>query len=289
MTKFPTVTVVVPHFNDLLRLDQCLARLERQTFPRDRFDVLVADNGSPQGGEAVDAVIAGRATLVTAPEKGAGPARNAGVSAARGDILAFTDADCLPQDDWLAEGVAALAGYDLVGGKMTVLVKDPARPSPAEAFEAVFAFDNETYVTRLGFTVTANLFCPRALFDRIGGFKTGVSEDLEWSHRARDAGFRLGYAAKAVVGHPARVSWAELIGKWRRLNAETFGLFAAKPSGRLKWTLRSALLPLSALAHTPKVLLSGALPDWRSRVGALMVLYRLRFWRCGDAFRLLLR
>ncbi len=53
---------------------------------------------------------------------------------------------------------------------MTVLAPDPARPTPAEAFELVFAFDNESYVRKKGFTVSANLFCTRAVFDRVGGF-----------------------------------------------------------------------------------------------------------------------
>ena len=285
----PRVSVIVPHFNDLLRLDHCLACLGAQTFPRDQCEIIVADNGSPQGEDAVQAVIAGRARLVIAKEKGAGPARNAGVAAARGEILAFTDADCLPEPSWLAEGVDALGRYDLVGGQVSVVVADPDRPSAVEAFEAVFAFDNETYVNRLGFTVTANLFCPKALFERVGGFRTGVSEDLDWSHRARDAGYRLGYASAAGVGHPARASWAELRAKWRRLNSETLGLQSNTPAGRLKWALRSLLMPASAIVHTPKVMLSSKLHGWPARLGALMVLYRLRTWRAFDGLRLLTR
>jgi glycosyltransferase involved in cell wall biosynthesis len=285
----PRVSVIVPHFNDLARLDRCLACLEAQTFSGDRLEIIVADNGSPQGEAAVQAVIAGRARLVIAEEKGAGPARNAGVAASRGEILAFTDADCLPEPSWLAEGVDALSRFDLVGGQVTVVVADPDRPSAVEAFEAVFAFDNETYVNRLGFTVTANLFCPRALFERVGGFRTGISEDLDWSHRARDAGYRLGYAPAATVGHPARASWAELRAKWRRLNAETLGLQSQSFAGRAKWVLRSVLLPASAVAHTPKVMLSPRLHGWAERLGALTVLYRIRLWRSFDAIRLLTR
>src|SRR5436189_258200 len=80
----------------------------------------------------------------------------------------------------LRRGLEALAQADFVGGRMQVLVEDPARPRPAEAFEAVFAFDNRRYVEEMGFTVTANLFCPRAVFDAVGGFGVGMSEDLEW-------------------------------------------------------------------------------------------------------------
>ena len=206
----PRVSVVVPHYHDLEGLHRCLKALEDQTFPRDRFEIIVADNGSPEGETAVAEVIAGRARLVTVAERGAGPARNGGVGRARGAVLAFTDSDCIPAPGWLSAGVAALERHDFVGGRMAVLVSDARRPTPTEAFELVFAFDNETYVTRKGFTVSANLFCSRDVFDRVGGFRNGVAEDLDWCLRARAAGFSLGYAAEAVVGHPARRNWPEL-------------------------------------------------------------------------------
>ena len=113
-----------------------------------------------------------------------------------------------------------------------------------------------------------------------------MSEDLEWSHRARAAGFGLIYAPKATVKHPARRNWAELVSKWKRLNAETLALFLPRRGGRALWILRSFLLPLSAVAHTPKVLASADLTSWPQRLGALQVLYRLRVWRMVDALRL---
>lgn len=284
-TAWPRVSVIVPHYHDLARLDLCLSALERQTYPRARFDVVVADNASPEGEAAVSAAIRGRARLVVVTERGAGPARNGGVAASTGDILAFTDSDCIPEPGWLAAGVAALGQGDVVGGRMKVLVDRPGAPNPVEAFEMVFAFDNEHYVKRMGFTVTANLVCARATFDRVGGFRVGVSEDLEWSGRARAAGCRLTYASDAVVGHPARRTWAELIGKWRRINTETFGLSAGRRGAAPRWLLRSSLLPVSAVVHTPRVLRARDLKGWSQKVGALQVLYRLRIWRMFDAVR----
>lgn len=285
----PHVSVIVPHYNDLASLDRCLSALQAQTYAPDRFDVIVADNMSPVGADAVKQTIAGRARIVSVAERGAGPARNGGVAVARGQILAFTDSDCIPAPEWLAEGVAALKRSDFVGGGMRVLVGDEDHVTGAEAFELVFAFDNQAYVERKGFTVTANLFCPAALFAQVGGFRVGVSEDLEWSHRARDAGFKIGYAPAALVAHPARRDWKELSAKWRRLNAETFGIVAARPQGRGRWLARSLLLPLSAVAHTPRVLTSPRLRSPRQKLRAMAMLYRLRFWRAFDAVGLLAR
>ena len=286
-TAPPTVSVIVPHYSDLAALDRCLTLLAAQTWPQDRYDIVVADNASPEGEAAVAAVIAGRARLVIVTEKGAGPARNGAVAASTGDILAFIDSDCQAEPAWLAEGVAALARWDFVGGQVQVLVETPGRPTPTEAFELVFAFNFEDYITRKGFTGTGNLFCPRALFDAVGGFRAGVSEDVDWSHRATAAGYRLGYAPRAVVGHPARRAWPELRAKFARVNAETYGLMRLRPGARLRWLARCLALPGSAIIHTPRILFSSRLAGLAQRVGALTVLYRSRFWRAVDGMRLL--
>jgi glycosyltransferase involved in cell wall biosynthesis len=280
------VSVVVPHLNDLIGLEACLSRLTTQTFPAHAYEIIVADNGSTCGADAVRKVINGRGVLVDVPEKGAGPARNGGMAAAKGSLLAFTDSDCQPDQHWLAEGVKALSDFDFVGGRMEVLVDDLAHMTSVEAFERVFAFDNEKYVRKKNFTVTANLFAHRKIFEDCGGFKTGVSEDLEWSHRAAAGGYRLGYAAAAIVGHPARRTWPELRRKWERLNFETYGLSAGAPFRRLKWLTRSLLLPPSVIVHAGRAFTSPELFTLGQRLGAVRILAALRLWRFADSLRL---
>ncbi len=284
----PDVTVVVPHYNDYLRLDRCLTALKAQDFT-DRFEIVVADNDSPGGAERIVAVVAGRARIVVAKAKGAGPARNAGVEAARGRILAFTDSDCLPETGWLAAGVATLttaAPGTVVGGRMTVLSGTPR--SGAEAFETVFAFDNEAYVTTKGFTVTANLFVRRDLFDRVGPFRTGLSEDVDWCWRARDIGARLIYSPGAGVGHPARRNWPELAAKWQRLTHETYLLDRARGKSRA-WVIARAWV---MLLETPRALVRvfrTPLLAPGERGGAAVTLVRLRVFRFVLGHRLALR
>lgn len=285
----PRVSVVVPHYDDLDRLDRCLDLLMAQTFPAAEREIIVADNGSPQGEDAVRARIAGRARLVIAPEKGAGLARNVGVAAARAPLLAFTDADCLPEPGWLAAGLAALAHTDVIGGGMKVVPEHAGRLTGAEAFEHVFAFSNERYVREEGFTVTANLFCARSTFDAVGPFRTGVSEDIEWSRRATAKGFHLAYAADAVVGHPPRPDWPALLKKWRRISDERFLLETQTVrGGRWRWLAKSWLMPASILAHAPRIWRSPDLSPAERRA-ALATLARLRLWRLADAHRRVLR
>ena len=233
-------------------------------------------------------VIAGRARLTLVTTKGAGPARNGGVAAARGETIAFIDSDCVAEPEWLAAGVRALDRYDIVGGAVRVLVDDPDHKTPEEAFEMLFAFNQKVYVERKGFSGSGNLFCARSTFERVGGFSSAkVSEDLEWCHRATAMGYTLGYEPLAVVGHPARSTWDELIKKWRKTNLETFGLAVLRPFGRAGFAAKAAALPVSAVAHTPKVLFQPAPLTVAQRFAALRVLYRLRMWRLADSLSLL--
>jgi GT2 family glycosyltransferase len=277
------VSVIIPHFNDVSGLQACLEAIARQSLPP--HEVIIADNASPQGEAAIQSAIAGRAKLTIVTERGAGPARNGGVRLATGDVFAFTDSDCLPDPAWLASGLSVLQAFDFIGGSVAVSVEDERQMTSTEAFERVFAFDNEGYVRRKGFTVTANLFCRRDVFEAVGGFRVGVPEDLEWCHRARDLGYRIGYAGAARVVHPARRSWDELTRKWVRLNAEALGIARGRPDWRLRWLARCLAMPISAVVHTPKPLLSRALERPVDRLKAVAMLYRLRTWRMIDGLK----
>ncbi|MEZ5855665.1 MAG: glycosyltransferase [Hyphomicrobiaceae bacterium] len=283
----PFVSVIVPHLDDVVRLSRLMSALSAQTWPRDAFEIIVADNGSGCGIDVVRAAARG-ARVVAAPERGAGPARNHALAFATGSILAFTDSDCLPDPDWLAQGVAALAAADFVGGAMTVTVGDAARPSPSEAFELVFAFDNERYVAQLGFSVTANLFVRRDVMAAVGGFRTGVPEDLGWCRRARALGYRIGYASGATVQHPAREGFEALARKWRRLTDEAFADWCDGGQSRALWALRALGVLVSPVWDGARVARSSKLRGAGQRMVAAAVLLRLRAlrsrWMMAQAF-----
>lgn len=289
-TRQPDVSIIIPHYDDLHNLNECLKAIDAQeAVDHLKIEVIVADNNSPCGLDEVEAAVGNRGRVVLATTKGAGPARNAGIAAAHGVQLAFTDCDCLPGKTWLANGLAALADHDLVGGRMVVLSAGAGKMSGAEAFERVFAFQNEEYVKNKGFTVTANLLCERATATTIGDFRTQVSEDYEWCQRARTKGFTLGYAAKAVIGHPARKDWPELKKKWQRLNRESYAFALDNGHGKLKWLARTWLLPLSILPHSVRIIQSDELQGFGQRIKAIATLVRLRLWRFGDQQFLMLQ
>ncbi len=275
--QHPLVSVIIPHFNDVAALADCLAGLERQSWPAHAFEVIVADNNSACGLDAVRQVAAG-ATVIHAPIQGAGPARNAGVAAASGQILAFIDSDCRPAQDWIEQGVAALRSYDFAGGQVRTIPLDSASVTSVEAWEMEFGFDFERYV-REGYTGSGNMWVWRCVFEDVGGFRTGVSEDMDWSFRARAAGFRLGYQPQAVVSHYARRDWMELAVRWQRVVREHYLLTSERRFGHLRWTAKTMLMPASVLPHLVRVARSPRLPTAGLKLSAATVLVRHRLWR----------
>ena len=282
----PLVSVVVPHYNDLDGLGLCLDSLRRQTLGQARFEVIVADNNSA-GGVCAVRRLAPDVLSVPAPTQGAGPARNAGVAASHGRILAFIDADCIADQDWLQQGISALDDFDYIGGQVVTKAGDDSKITPAEAVETVFAFNFKRYVEKEKFSGTGNLFMPRAVFDRVGEFRSGVSEDVDWCRRANALGLRLGYAERAVVYHPARREWRELTNKWDRVIAETLRLAREQPGWRLRWLGYAVAVAVSPLVHWINVVRSPRLVGLRAKYCGVLGLLRLRSYRSYRMLRCL--
>ena len=213
----PAVSVIVPVLDDAEALHACLDALHAQqaAFP---FEVIVVDNGSRDATPEVASAHPLRPVVLSERRRGSYAARNAGVSAARGPLLAFTDADCVPDDDWLQRGVAELEASPAAGGRIRMSIS--ANPGAWEQWDAAHYLDQEDYV-RNGFAATANLFVHADVFDAVGSFDASLlsSGDLEWGRRATSAGVRLSYAGDAVVSHRARTTARQTWRLHRRLGA----------------------------------------------------------------------
>jgi glycosyltransferase involved in cell wall biosynthesis len=282
------VSVIVPHLNDYDNLDACLTLLAAQSFPGDRTEIIVADNGSARGLDAVRQIVGARGRVIEVAERGAGPARNAGVRASRGEAIAFIDSDCRPDPRWLEEGVAELRLADFAGGRVDVLVEDPQRMTAAEAFESVFAFQNESYVKDRNFTVSASMFVWRSVFDSVGGFENGVPEDKDWCLRAVRQGYRIRFAAKSIVGHPARRTMPELKRKWRRLIIESCEGARREGKGPVVVLLRHWAALFAVVPHAFLPLVSKRLTGIRNRILAIEALAQIRAYRLVVAHQIVL-
>ena len=122
------------------------------------------------------------------PIPGPGPARNMGTAAAKGDILAFIDADCVAAPGWLAameQRFAAAPEVPVLGGDVRILQINPGRLTWLEAYESVFAFRMKKYIQEKGFTGGGNLAIRAPVFKAVGNFLgINIAEDTEWGQRA---------------------------------------------------------------------------------------------------------
>ena len=208
-----SISVIVPARDAAPTLERTLTCLARQRL-ESPFEVVVVDDGSRDATAWIARRHAPLVRLVEGAGRGPGAARNAGVAHASGRVLAFTDADCFPTESWLEAGLAALAGADLVQGRV---MPDPA--VPRTPFDRSLAVDGDR-----GFYQTANLFLRREDFERIGGFqdwslqrprrrpiredrrrgratRTPIGEDTDLAWRLVRAGARSAFAPDALVLH----------------------------------------------------------------------------------------
>ena len=213
----PTCSVIVPVFNAGSALARLLASLRAQDYPRDRFEILCVDNRSTDAGPAWLRAQPDVTLLSQTDWQGPAATRNTGIRAARGDILAFIDADCWAAPDWLSRGVTCLSerGVDRVAGRVEFVLSP--RPNIYELYDSTVNFQQADFIAQ-GWSGTGNLFVRRAVFDEIGLFEPALlsHEDSEWGLRAGRAGKTLAYAPDAVVYHRARRSFSSLVRKWIR-------------------------------------------------------------------------
>ena len=216
----PLVSVIVPVWNEARRVGLCLDALAVQTLGRDRYEVIVVDNGSTDGTGDVLAARDGIAHL-TEPRAGSYAARNLGLAHARGRWIAFTDGDCIPDPDWLDRALAAAQAdpdAGVIAGRIRLFEPEEEGSRACADWEQLFAFDVADTVRR-GAAVTANWLSPRSAIDAAGGFDADARSggDYKLARAIAATGRRIVYAPDAVVAHPVRARLEEHVAKTRRI------------------------------------------------------------------------
>ena len=235
----PFVSVIVPVYNDPNGIRECLKALGSQTYPKDLFEVLVVDNGSTD--HTRDIIKQFDVELLVEDEiQGSYAARNLGIESAKGEVLAFTDADCIPDPEWVANGIRTLMeqSADLVGGR--VVFEFSNEKSPAERFDASVNMRNDKSV-RDGMAKTANVFVRVSVVDDIGPFPNHFISggDVQWTRKATNAGYRLVYGENAIVRHPSR-SLNDLLKKQYRVGKGQIQVWSLEDQPTL-WILLTGL------------------------------------------------
>lgn len=288
--KRKRISVVVPHLNQPGALKTCLASLDAQSIPRDWFEIVVVDNGSVTLPTDVVAQYPGVRLLCEA-RPGPGPARNTGVAAGSGEVLAFIDADCRAHPDWLSSvwrSLHSLPPGTVLGGDVRIWRDAKPHLDAIAAYESVFAYRFKLYIERDGYCGTGNMAMFRRDFYSVGPFAgIDVAEDMEWGQRAQRAGLRFRYIPEMIVFHPARNSLRELYVKWDRQLLHYRNMADGKPAWRLRWIAQTLLVLASPAPGIITILASDRLSGIGTRTKAIAVMCAVRMHRAITMLSLL--
>lgn len=215
----PVVSIIIPVFNDGPGLRRCLRSIAKQSIALEDVEVIVIDNGSSPS-ITLEEQYGFQATLIRCTTPGSYAARNAGVRASTAPILAFTDADCTVEPSWALNGIASLRQHNekvVVGGEVQFIL--PEEPTSTALYQTIVGFQQQENIERKGFSVTANLFCGRSVFEAAGPFDEHLLSggDLEWCWRARKKGFLTIYAPDAIIHTHPRSTLRDAIRQARRV------------------------------------------------------------------------
>lgn len=225
------VSVIIPTYKDWNKLSICLDALEKQSYPQEQFEIIIVNNDSedtlPEGYK-----ISKNVRLIEEAKPGSYAARNAALKIARGEIIGFTDSDCVPEKDWITNAVTFLQEnkiYSRVGGPVEIIIKS-ATPTAVERYNQEYSFPQKWLINNGGGSVTANLFVYKSIFDVIGGFDDSLMSmgDKFWGMKAETAGYKIAYVENVIVHHPSR-GLKELIQKEKRHGGADLSLGTKNP------------------------------------------------------------
>jgi glycosyltransferase involved in cell wall biosynthesis len=294
----PFVTVIIPVFNDFDRLRLCLEALTQQTYPKASYEVIIVDNGSDESPQKLSSDLQDFELKFLIENKvGSYAARNLGIQHSRGDILAFTDSDCIPKESWIEKGVKRLIGIEkcgVVAGKVSIFYQKEDCLNTIELYEKVSAFPQERYVKKAKFGVTANLFTFKDVFQKVGFYNEDLvsAGDKEWGARVHEAGYVIAYAEEAIVLHPARNSIKSIENKSLRV---AYGLYQLslierlsknKVMYRLKQFMRVIRDIKNTLDLAFQMLYIPEIPSFRERIKIMFLAFYFRYLRIFESLRL---
>ncbi len=244
LPRTPRVSVVVCAYNAERTMFDCLASLEKLNYPD--YEVIVVNDGSKDGTLAISESFP-YCRIISQENKGLSVARNVGAEAATGEIVAYTDSDCVADPDWLnylvgtmeTNGLAACGGPNFSPTE-TRLVPEAVAASPGAPCHVLL--DDEIAEHIAG----CNMAFRRDVLLGIGGFDPifhAAGDDVDFCWRLQDAGYTIGYSPAAFVWHFRRNTVKAYIGQQKgygKAEALVYGKHPARFNafGQAKWSGR---------------------------------------------------
>ncbi|AUX64535.1 glycosyltransferase [Escherichia coli] len=245
-----TVSVIIPTYRDWERLSKCLNAIKKQRYPAEFIQVIVINNDPFDNNPFINSDEYKNVKFLVEGKVGSYAARNKGLNYAKGEIIAFTDSDCVPDEFWISNAVRHFeenSKCTRIGGKIELFFKGNVSKTLAEFYEQSYAFRQKEFVQRQGMAATANMFSYKKVFDDISYFNDSLMSggDAEWGVRANNKGYRIDYCDSVTVYHPARESMKQIFIKNRR---EASGKIKNKRKVLINFVM-SLLPPLKSLMY----------------------------------------
>ncbi|MDD4938646.1 MAG: glycosyltransferase [Candidatus Omnitrophica bacterium] len=281
MDNLPFVSVIIPAYNSEKTIGQLIQSLLGQTYPKERFEIIIVDNNSRDNTYK----IAGTFPVKVIQENKAQSsyaARNRGIEQACGELFAFIDADCTASGNWLEEGVRKLhaENADLVGGRVGFVFTK--KRTASEMYDAITHFNMEKSVKTRQTTGSGNLFVRAPVFKKIGLFREDVRSggDMQFTYKAVNCGYKLVYSQEALILHPAR-TFKELLKKSFRVGTGCVDILKARSmrSSQVMWRILKDFLPPSPLSINRSINESGTPGMKREFMKILAVAYLCKITR----------
>jgi cellulose synthase/poly-beta-1,6-N-acetylglucosamine synthase-like glycosyltransferase len=201
----PFVSVVVPVRDGEATIADCLDAILATDYPQDRREIVVVDNASSDGTASL--IHSRSVRYLREPKRGVSNARNRGISESRGEILAFIDADCLPDPQWLTELVRPFGDPEVGAVAGDLQHAPPSTAAERQAARLLGNWQRFAFTSNPAYPITANAAYRRDVLELIGGFDPHMTraQDVELGLRFRErTDLRLAYADHATVRHRNR-------------------------------------------------------------------------------------
>lgn len=202
--NYPSVSIIIPVYNDAERLDKCLTSIKSQSYSGE-VSTYVIDNGSD---DKIHDIVSKYNINYVFENTYQNPyiCRNSGIKASEGEIIALIDATCTPDSDWLKEGVQFLSSNQIgiIGGAVRFELSD--KPTVSEIIDSKGNLQMKNNINNRQVAKTANLFVKRHVFEQVGLFpeKWRSGGDVYWTQWASSSGFKIEYCPSATVSKPPR-------------------------------------------------------------------------------------
>ena len=221
MKNPPNFSVIIPTYMRPKQIAACLKAFTRLDYPRDRFEIIVVNDGGVIPLEPIIRPFSRdiEIRLLHQPNAGPAAARNYGAIHAKFEYLAFTDDDCRPAPDWLHTLSVPLTGHRvLVGGQTVNALSDNHYSSASQVILDVAYLYHNPQPDHARFFASNNLALPARPFQALGGFDPAftTSEDRDLCDRWLRSGYRLVYAPQALVYHAHELTFSAF---WRQHSA----------------------------------------------------------------------